>query len=92
MQASAADYELNYFNTAKRQLVTWTVVGLTTAKFKPPVFRDIQTSENNTLLRFGGCDYRRSTDWILDLLTQLGTTSNYTVIADLHNSKITSTR
>jgi hypothetical protein len=30
------------------------------------------------------CDYRRGVDWILDLLTPLGTTSNYNTIADLH--------
>jgi hypothetical protein len=35
MQASAADYALIYFTTPKRQLVTSTVVGLATAKFKP---------------------------------------------------------
>jgi hypothetical protein len=35
MQASAADCALTYFTTPKRQLVAWTVVGLTTDKFKP---------------------------------------------------------
>jgi hypothetical protein len=28
-------------------------------------------------------------DWILDLLTQLGTTSNYTAIGDLHTLQTT---
>jgi hypothetical protein len=32
--ASAADHALTYFTTLTRQLITWTVVGLTTAKFK----------------------------------------------------------
>jgi hypothetical protein len=36
----------------------------------------------------GVCDYRRGMDWILDL-TQLGTTSNHSAIADFHNSRIT---
>jgi hypothetical protein len=39
-----------------------------------------------------GCDYRRGTDWILDLLAQLGTTSNYGAIADFHALQITTTR
>jgi hypothetical protein len=39
-----------------------------------------------------GCDYRRGMDWILDLLTQLGTTSNYSATANLHILQITSTR
>jgi hypothetical protein len=34
VQASAADYALTYVTTLKLQLVTWTVVGLTAAKFK----------------------------------------------------------
>jgi hypothetical protein len=34
MQASAADYALTYFTAPKRQLVTWTFIGLSTAKFK----------------------------------------------------------
>jgi hypothetical protein len=33
MQASAADYALTSFVTPKRQLLTWTVIGLTTTKF-----------------------------------------------------------
>jgi hypothetical protein len=32
----------------------------------------------------GVCDYRRGMDWILNLLTPLGTTSNYSATADLH--------
>jgi hypothetical protein len=39
MQVSVADYALTYFTTPKRQLVTWTVIGLTTAKFKPLEFQ-----------------------------------------------------
>jgi hypothetical protein len=34
MQASVADYSLTYFTAPKLQLVAWTIVGLTTAKFK----------------------------------------------------------
>jgi hypothetical protein len=30
------------------------------------------------------CDYRRGMDWALDLLTQLGTISNYSAVAYLH--------
>jgi hypothetical protein len=41
----------------------------------------------------GVCDYRRSMDWILDLLTTCThysrTTSNYSAIANLHSLKIT---
>jgi hypothetical protein len=37
---------------------------------------------------FQGCDYRWDMDWILDLLTQLGTTTNYSAIADLHTLHI----
>jgi hypothetical protein len=40
----------------------------------------------------GVYDYRRGVDWILDLLTQLGSTSNYSAIADFHTLKISSTR
>jgi hypothetical protein len=35
MQACAAGYVLTYVITLKLQLVSWTVVGLTVAKFKP---------------------------------------------------------
>jgi hypothetical protein len=35
MQASAAGYALTYFTNPKLQLVTLTVLGLTTTKFKP---------------------------------------------------------
>jgi hypothetical protein len=35
------------------------------------------------------CDYRRDMDLMLHLLKQLGTTSNYSTIANLHNSQIT---
>jgi formate dehydrogenase maturation protein FdhE len=31
-------------------------------------------------------------DWRMELLTQLGTTSNYSAIADLHTLQISSTR
>jgi hypothetical protein len=31
-------------------------------------------------------------DWILDLLTQLGTTSNYNAIANLHTLQITAAK
>jgi hypothetical protein len=37
-------------------------------------------------------DYRWGMTWILHLLTQLGTTSNYNTIADLHTLQISSTR
>jgi hypothetical protein len=37
MQESAAGHASTYFTTSKRLLVTRTVVGLTTAKFKPLV-------------------------------------------------------
>jgi hypothetical protein len=36
------------------------------------------------------CDYRRGTDWILDLLTQQITTSSYNTVADLHTLQIDS--
>jgi hypothetical protein len=35
MQASVAGNALNYLIALKLQLVSWTVVGLTAAKFKP---------------------------------------------------------
>jgi hypothetical protein len=35
MQAYAAGYALTYLTILKRQFVSWTVVGLTAAKFKP---------------------------------------------------------
>jgi hypothetical protein len=35
MQACAAGYALTYASTLKLQLVRWTAVGLTAAKFKP---------------------------------------------------------
>jgi hypothetical protein len=37
------------------------------------------------------CDYRRGFDWWMDLLTtytRLGTTNNYSITANLHNSQI----
>jgi hypothetical protein len=37
MQVSAAGYALTYVTTLKLQLVSWTVVGLTAAKFEPLV-------------------------------------------------------
>jgi hypothetical protein len=49
--------------------------------------RNLQNA--NILTHLSVCDYRRGMDWILDLLTQLGTTSNYTAIANLHTSQIT---
>lgn len=36
-----------------------------------------------------GCDYKRSMIWWLDLLTLLGTTSNYSALADLHTLEMT---
>jgi hypothetical protein len=33
------------------------------------------------------CDYRRGMDWILNLLTLLWTTSNYSAISDLHTTE-----
>jgi hypothetical protein len=41
------------------------------------------------LSRFTGCDCRLGMGWILDLLTRLGTTSNYSAIADLHTLQFT---
>jgi hypothetical protein len=38
------------------------------------------------------CDYRRDMDWIMGLLAQLGTTCNYSIIADLHTLQTTSKR
>jgi hypothetical protein len=35
MQACAAGYALTYFMIVKLQVVSWTIVGLTAAKFKP---------------------------------------------------------
>jgi hypothetical protein len=35
MQVCAADHELSYLTSSKMQLVSCSVVGLTTAKFKP---------------------------------------------------------
>jgi hypothetical protein len=37
----------------------------------------------------GVCGYRRAVDWILDLVTRLGNTSNYSDIADHHTLQIT---
>jgi hypothetical protein len=37
MQASATGYALTYLITLKLQLISWTIAGLTTAKFKPCV-------------------------------------------------------
>jgi hypothetical protein len=48
----------------------------------------VNLSRYNILSRIM-CDYRRGIDWILDLLTQLGTTSNYSAIDNLHNLQIT---
>jgi hypothetical protein len=41
------------------------------------------------LSRFNVYDYRRGMDWILDLLTQLATTSNYSATAYPHTLQIT---
>jgi hypothetical protein len=40
-------------------------------------------------LTYVGCDCRRDLDWILDLLTPLGTTSNYSATTNLHTLNIT---
>jgi hypothetical protein len=37
----------------------------------------------------GACEYRRDMDWILDLLTQFGTTCNYRSTADFHTLQFT---
>jgi hypothetical protein len=37
----------------------------------------------------GVCEYRRGMDFILDLLTQLGTTSNDSATVDFHNLQYT---
>jgi hypothetical protein len=46
----------------------------------------------NYIVTISGCDYRRGMDWRLDLLTQLGTTSNYSAIGDFYTFQITRTR
>jgi hypothetical protein len=38
MKPCAAGYALTYATALKLQLVSWTVVGLTAAKFKPLIF------------------------------------------------------
>jgi hypothetical protein len=38
-----------------------------------------------------GCGYTRGINWILDLLTQLGTANNHRAIADLCSLQITAT-
>jgi cytochrome b len=42
MQARAAGYALTYVTTMKLQLVSWTVVGLTAAKFKHFIARGVR--------------------------------------------------
>jgi hypothetical protein len=37
----------------------------------------------------GACDYSRGMDWVLDLLTLLGTTGNYSATADLNTLHFT---
>jgi hypothetical protein len=44
MQAWATGYALTYVTTLEMQIVRWTVVSLTAAKFKPPGF----SLSNNT--------------------------------------------
>jgi hypothetical protein len=45
MQVCAAGYALTYLTTLKLQLVSWTVVGLTAAKFKPLILFSDSESE-----------------------------------------------
>jgi hypothetical protein len=42
----------------------------------------------NTVTYFGCVTYRRGMDWILDLLTPLWTTRNYSAITDLHTLQL----
>jgi hypothetical protein len=48
---------------------------------------------NNNVTYLGVCDYRRSMDWwtefIIHLYSPLGTTGNYSVIADVDTLQIT---
>jgi hypothetical protein len=48
MQACAAGYALTSTNTVIPQLVNWTVVGLTAAKFKPLILPMTGFSLSNT--------------------------------------------
>jgi hypothetical protein len=41
--------------------------------------------------RISGCNYRWGVDWILNLLTERGTASNYSAIADFHTLQFTVT-
>jgi hypothetical protein len=40
----------------------------------------------------GVCNYRQGMDWISNLFTQLGTTSNYSTTADLHTLQTANTK
>jgi hypothetical protein len=48
-----------------------------------------QSCCNNIVTCLGMCYYRRGMDWILDLLTPLGTTRNYSAAVNLHTLQIT---
>jgi hypothetical protein len=48
MQACAAGYALTYLTTPKLQLVSWSAVGLTAAKFKPLILTVHGLSLSNT--------------------------------------------
>jgi hypothetical protein len=48
MQACAAGYDLTYLTIPKLQLVSWSVVGLTAAKFKPLVLPTYDFPLSNT--------------------------------------------
>jgi hypothetical protein len=49
MQACGAGYALTDLTTPKLQLVSWSIIGLTTAKFKPFIFLMHGFSTYNTM-------------------------------------------
>jgi hypothetical protein len=58
MQAFAAHYAITYFTTPKRQLVTWTVVGLTATNFKPLILCIVNRNNSCTFIHAGKiCSY-----------------------------------
>jgi hypothetical protein len=48
--------------------------------------RGISSNDNFYCHDLEVCEYRRGIDWILDLLTQLETTHNYSAIDNHHNT------
>jgi hypothetical protein len=53
MRASAVSYTLTYFNTPKRQLVIWTVVGPAAAKFKSHSDSESESKSDLLTVRLG---------------------------------------